>query len=159
VELALGVKEKSNPRLRRESNSESPAILPRNWEVIIKLDGRETREANCALRSTGARLCNHCRRGKAINITYSECLFVHLCIQYAMRMCRIILSSLACPAVPYFSTLFHEWHDTRKKIIHHKLCLWNFSINIVCNTVIIPTKCTSFLLLKAQDITICTFCL
>ena len=42
VEVALGLKEKNNPCLSRESNSESAAILPRNREVNIKLDGRET---------------------------------------------------------------------------------------------------------------------
>jgi len=33
---------------------------------------------------------------------YSECVFVALGIQNATRMCRIILSSAACPALPYF---------------------------------------------------------
>jgi hypothetical protein len=34
---------------------------------------------------------SHCCRGKAISITYSECVFVTLVIQHAMRMRRIIL--------------------------------------------------------------------
>jgi hypothetical protein len=114
VDVALGLKEENNPCLRRESSSESPVTLTRNLEVNIKLDGTETREAICALRSTGARLCNHCCRGKAISSTNSDCVFVSLCIRHAMRMRRIILSSLAFPAVPYFSILFHEWHDTGK---------------------------------------------
>ena len=33
-----------------------------------------------------ARSCNHCCKGKAINITYSEFVFVALVIQHAMRM-------------------------------------------------------------------------
>jgi len=37
-------------------------------------------------------------------VTYSERLFVILGIQHAMRMRRIILSSVACPAVLYIST-------------------------------------------------------
>jgi hypothetical protein len=53
---------------------------------------------------------NHCYRGKAISITYS----LALVIQHAMRMRRIILSSVACPAVPHFphylikGTIFEE---------------------------------------------------
>jgi hypothetical protein len=37
-------------------------------------------------------------------VKYSECLLVVLGIQHATRMHRIILSSVACPAVLYFST-------------------------------------------------------
>ena len=50
----------------------------------------------------------NCCRGKAIRIEYSECVSVALVIQHAERMSRIILSSVACLAVPYCSTLFHK---------------------------------------------------
>ena len=43
-----------------------------------------------------------------VHITYSECVFVTLSIQHAMRIRRIILSSVACLARPYFSTLSHK---------------------------------------------------
>ena len=66
-------------------------------------------------RNIEARSRNHCCRRKAINITYSECLSVALFIQHAKHMHRIILSIAACPALPYFPTLFHKRHDFPKK--------------------------------------------
>jgi hypothetical protein len=41
-------------------------------------------------------------------------MFVTFAIQHAMHMHRIILPSVACPAVQYFSTLPHKWNDFSK---------------------------------------------
>ena len=41
-------------------------------------------------RNTEGPSCNHCYRGNAVSITYSECVPVALGIQHAMRICRII---------------------------------------------------------------------
>jgi len=58
---------------------------------------------------------NHCCHGKGISITYSESVFVALATQHAKRMRRIILSPVYCPALQYFSTLYHKRHDFREK--------------------------------------------
>jgi hypothetical protein len=65
-----------------------------------------------------ARSRNHCCRGKAVSIKYSECVSVFLLklsdTQIASFLGGIILSYVVCLALPYFSTLSHKRHDFRK---------------------------------------------
>jgi len=70
----------------------------------------------CNKRNAEARSRNHHCRGKAKNITYSECVSVALVKQPAKRMRHIILSSVANLVLKNFSTLSHKRHDFREKM-------------------------------------------
>ena len=52
--------------------------------------------------------------------------------QHTMRMRRIILSSVACLALSYFS-IFHKRHDFRKNIIENKVRVLIFPMTFVQN--------------------------
>jgi protein-S-isoprenylcysteine O-methyltransferase Ste14 len=72
--------------------------------IHIILD--QTRQAMYVEHNIEARSRNRFCRGKAISIQYYECAFVFLSslssMQIAYFLRRIILSSVACLAVPYF---------------------------------------------------------
>jgi hypothetical protein len=63
------------------------------------------------------------------------CVFLALVIQHIKRMRCVILSSVASPALQYFSTLSHKRHDFGGggggEIIEYKMCcdlLYNYSL-------------------------------
>ena len=60
-------------------------------------------------------------------------MFVAVGIQHAMRMRRILLQSVACPGLQYFSTLSHKWHDLMKRVTEHKMCVLIFCATFVGN--------------------------
>jgi hypothetical protein len=67
-----------------------------------------------------AHLHNHFCRGKAISITYSECVSEALVIQHAKCMRLIILSYVACLGLPYFTTLPQTAQFSEKKLLYVK---------------------------------------
>jgi hypothetical protein len=64
----------------------------------------------------------HLCRGKAISISYSQSVSAAIFMQHAMSKRRIVLTSVACLAVPYFRTLSQHRHDIREKLTEYKTC-------------------------------------
>ena len=62
-------------------------------------------------------------RGKAINILYSECVFVAIVVHCTRRMRRITLSSVDCLAVHHFPTLSLKQHNFLRKFLNVKCVL------------------------------------
>ena len=59
---------------------------------------------------------------KAISITQSKsAAFI---IQHAMHISPIVLSSVACLALPCLPTLSHKLHDFQKKLLNMKCVIW-----------------------------------
>jgi hypothetical protein len=73
---------------------------------------------------TVGRICITIYHGKAISIIYSKCMSVAVVMQHTKHMCLIMLSSLGCLALQYFSTLSYKWHIFWKKVIAYKM--WVF---------------------------------
>ena len=86
-----------------------------------------TRQAVYVLCNIEACSSYHCFRGKANPFARSECVFVALVIQYAMRMRGCILPSVVCLILPCFSTLSHQRHDLKKTVIGLKRVFFIFS--------------------------------
>jgi surface polysaccharide O-acyltransferase-like enzyme len=72
---------------------------------------------------------NYCCRVQAISITNSECVSEALVIQHTQLMRSIILSCLACVAVPHFlHYLINGVIFEKKKVENKKLVLIFFTI-------------------------------
>jgi hypothetical protein len=82
-------------------------------------------------RSIGARQRNRCCYGKAISITYSECVFVALVIQHGKRMHRLVICRLYGSTIVFRHYLING-KISGKNVIEHKMCVDSVN-NIVLN--------------------------
>jgi hypothetical protein len=87
-----------------------------------------TRQAKYVKRDTEGRSYNHCCSVKSISITYSECPFLDLGIQHAMRMHHVVICGLP-GCIGFFSTLSPKLLEFRKNVSEHNLCT-----SIFCTT-------------------------
>ena len=58
-------------------------------------------------------------------------MFLALVIHHEKRMRGIVLSSVACPALPYFSTFYNKGHGCGvggggEEVVECKICVWIF---------------------------------
>jgi hypothetical protein len=76
-----------------------------------------------------------CGSGKTISITYSDCLFVALGMQHAMRMRHTVICGFSGSTI--FFQIFHKRHDFRKNriVIEQKVCV--FSLQRLSETFLI----------------------
>jgi len=65
--------------------------------------------------------CNHCYSGKSISIAYSECVYVALVIQHAMRIRHIFICGLP-RSTTFFRIVSLKARFSKKKVSEHKTC-------------------------------------
>jgi hypothetical protein len=98
------------------------------WSECLPMQAVNKQDRQCTYkRKFETRSPNHCFHGKSINITHFEC-FCGL-IYPAMRLRLIVLSSVFCLTVPYFSTLPHKRQNFGKILLNTKYAYW-FLYNI-----------------------------
>ena len=98
------------------------------WPVF---EGFNTRQAICVWHNAEAHFCNHCCSGKAISITYPECVFVTLGVQHAMRLRHVVMWT--APLYCIFPNYLINGTIFRKKLLNTKCVFW-FSLQLLSDT-------------------------
>jgi len=76
---------------------------------------------------------------KKINTCYiTECVFVDLDIQHAMRMCHIVICGLPGSTI-FFHIISWMAQLKKKKVIEYKICVW-FSLQLLSKAFLILRK-------------------
>jgi hypothetical protein len=93
------------------------------------------------VRNIAARSCNHCSSGRAVSITYSECVFAALGFQHAMSMRYVIACGLWPVRVyhifPHFLT---KARFSKKKIVLYIKCVFWCPVQLLSETFLILLK-------------------
>ena len=82
-------------------------------------------------RNTEAHSRSQCCRGKAVNVTYCECVSVAFLIQNAQLMRCTILTCLFCLALFFHIIPYRAWFYLKKKNNEPKVCVLNLSTTFV----------------------------
>jgi hypothetical protein len=90
-----------------------------------------SKTGNVLLCNIEARSCERCFSGKLISITYSECVFVALCIQHAIRMRYIVICGLPGSTVYFHISLTVLFK--KKKLVNPL----NAELNPICHLLIL----------------------
>ena len=81
-------------------------------------------------------LCNQFCGGKAISTTYSECAYVVLVMQHAMRMRHIVICGLTSCIIFFPQYLISGVIFEKEKVLNTK-CVFLFSLQILSETLLV----------------------
>ena len=87
-----------------------------------------------------ARSYSYCCNGTGVLLILNVCL--QLLVSSTQWTC-VILSSLACPALQYFTTLSHKRHDFRKESYRTQNVFW-FSLQILSEIFLVMKNSASY---------------
>ena len=72
-------------------------------------------------RNNEARPCNHCYRGKAISVTYRECVFEAFGIQHVKRTRHIVICGLPGSTIFFHIITKSDTILEKEKVMEHKI--------------------------------------